>query len=71
MPRTWILLKDSLNFLLEGVPEGIDLCLESGPIGSKFLHPTSPTQIPLAENYSYRDDLCQSNFMSIVFSIGG
>jgi len=48
LPRTWILLKDSLNFLLEGVPEGIDLCLESGPIGSKFLHPTSPTQIPLA-----------------------
>ncbi|WP_079434311.1 cation diffusion facilitator family transporter [Zoogloea sp. LCSB751] len=25
LPRTWILLKDSLNILLEGVPEGIDL----------------------------------------------
>lgn len=25
LPRTWILLKDSLNILLEGVPEGIDV----------------------------------------------
>lgn len=25
LPRTWILLKDTLNILLEGVPEGIDL----------------------------------------------
>ena len=25
LPRTWILLRDSLNILLEGVPEGIDL----------------------------------------------
>jgi len=25
LPRTWILLKDSVNILLEGVPEGIDL----------------------------------------------
>jgi len=25
LPRTWILLKDSLNILLEGVPEGINL----------------------------------------------
>lgn len=25
LPRTWILLKDCLNILLEGVPEGIDL----------------------------------------------
>lgn len=25
LPRTWILLKDSLNVLLEGVPEGIDV----------------------------------------------
>ncbi|MCZ8102817.1 MAG: cation diffusion facilitator family transporter, partial [Burkholderiales bacterium] len=25
LPRTWILLRDSLNILLEGVPEGVDL----------------------------------------------
>lgn len=25
LPRTWILLRDSLNILLEGVPDGIDL----------------------------------------------
>lgn len=25
LPRTWILLKESLNVLLEGVPEGVDL----------------------------------------------
>ena len=25
IPRTWILLKESLNLLLEGVPQGIDL----------------------------------------------
>lgn len=25
LPRTWILLKESINILLEGVPEGIDL----------------------------------------------
>jgi len=25
LPRTWVLLKDSLNILLEGVPSGIDL----------------------------------------------
>ena len=25
LPRTWVLLKDTLNILLEGVPEGIDL----------------------------------------------
>ena len=25
LPRTWVLLKDSLNILLEGVPEGIDV----------------------------------------------
>lgn len=25
LPRTWILLKDTMNILLEGVPEGIDL----------------------------------------------
>lgn len=25
LPRTWILLKDTLNILLEGVPEGIDI----------------------------------------------
>lgn len=25
LPRTWLLLKESLNILLEGVPEGIDL----------------------------------------------
>lgn len=25
LPRTWVLLKDSVNILLEGVPEGIDL----------------------------------------------
>ena len=25
LPRTWILLKETLNILLEGVPEGIDL----------------------------------------------
>jgi len=25
LPRTWILLKDTLNILLEGVPEGVDL----------------------------------------------
>jgi cobalt-zinc-cadmium efflux system protein len=25
LPRTWILLKDSINILLEGVPEGIDV----------------------------------------------
>lgn len=25
LPRTWLLLKESLNLLLEGVPEGIDL----------------------------------------------
>lgn len=25
LPRTWILLKDTLNILLEGVPDGIDL----------------------------------------------
>lgn len=25
LPRTWILLKESLNILLEGVPEGIDI----------------------------------------------
>lgn len=25
LPRTWVLLKDSINILLEGVPEGIDL----------------------------------------------
>jgi len=24
LPRTWVLLKDTLNILLEGVPEGID-----------------------------------------------
>ncbi|WP_354686971.1 cation diffusion facilitator family transporter [Cupriavidus necator] len=31
LPRTWILLKSSLNILLEGVPEGIDLArLEEG-----------------------------------------
>lgn len=25
LPRTWVLLKDTLNILLEGVPEGIDI----------------------------------------------
>lgn len=25
LPRTWILLKDTMNILLEGVPEGVDL----------------------------------------------
>ena len=25
LPRTWVLLKDTLNILLEGVPEGIDM----------------------------------------------
>lgn len=25
LPRTWVLLKDSINILLEGVPQGIDL----------------------------------------------
>ncbi|MBT9455350.1 MAG: cation transporter [Burkholderiaceae bacterium] len=25
LPRTWVLLKDTLNILLEGVPEGVDL----------------------------------------------
>ena len=25
LPRTWVLLKESINVLLEGVPEGIDL----------------------------------------------
>ena len=27
LPRTWILLKDSLNVLMQGVPEGIDLAV--------------------------------------------
>jgi cobalt-zinc-cadmium efflux system protein len=31
LPRTWILLRDSLNILLEGVPEGVDLAaIETG-----------------------------------------
>ena len=25
LPRTWLLLKESLNVLLEGVPDGIDM----------------------------------------------
>ena len=25
LPRTWILLKESLNILLQGLPQGIDL----------------------------------------------
>lgn len=32
LPRTWVLLKESLNILLEGVPEGVDLDLVSREI---------------------------------------
>lgn len=34
LPRTWTLLKDSINILLEGVPRGIDLAEISTAIGS-------------------------------------
>jgi len=32
LPRTWILLKESINILLEGVPEGIELAEISGAL---------------------------------------
>lgn len=32
LPRTWILLKESINILLEGVPEGIELAKISGAL---------------------------------------
>ncbi len=32
LPRTWVLLKESLNILLEGVPEGVDLAEVEGRI---------------------------------------
>ena len=34
LPRTWILLKESLNILLEGVPEGVDTQQVLAAIGS-------------------------------------
>lgn len=34
LPRTWILLKDSINILLEGVPSGIDLAEIKAAIGA-------------------------------------
>lgn len=33
LPRTWILLKDSINILLEGVPSGIDVAAIHAAIG--------------------------------------
>lgn len=45
LPRTWILLKDTVNILLEGVPEGVDfkaieqsLANEAGVTGVHDLH---------------------------------
>lgn len=34
LPRSWILLRETLNILLEGVPDGIDLAAVAGAIGS-------------------------------------
>ena len=45
MPRTWVLLKESLNILLEGAPEGVDvsqveqtIIAVEGVIGVRNLH---------------------------------
>lgn len=45
LPRTWILLKETINILLEGVPEGIhinelkkDLCKTAGVVSIHELH---------------------------------
>ncbi len=50
LPRTWILLKDTVNILLEGVPEGVDfkaieqsLADEAGVTGVHDLHVWSLT----------------------------